>query len=84
MERIELAVVNEAYRAVADGLGAPPAIDEAMRAAAGFPLGPFEMVDRIGLRDRHRATAEPATQETDQSPGDQYLVATLLWQMATV
>ncbi len=83
VERLELAVVNEAYRAVADGLGAPPDIDEAMRAAAGFPRGPFEIVDRIGLRTvigRLRVL----DQETDQSAGDQYQVAALLWQMATV
>ncbi len=60
VERIELAVVNEAYRAVADGLGAPPAIDEVMRAVAGFPLGPFQLVDRIGLRAVIAATPEPA------------------------
>ncbi len=83
VERIELAVVNEAYRAVADGLGAPPAIDEVMRTVAGFPLGPFQLVDRIGLRaviGRLRSLHE----ETAESAGDQYLVATLLWQMATV
>jgi enoyl-CoA hydratase / 3-hydroxyacyl-CoA dehydrogenase len=83
VERIELAVINEAYRAVADGLGAPPAIDAVMRTVAGFPLGPFQLVDRIGLRaviGRLRSLHE----ETAGSTGDQYLVATLLWQMATV
>jgi 3-hydroxybutyryl-CoA dehydrogenase len=83
VERLELAVINEAYRAVADGLAAPPAIDRAMRAAAGFPRGPFELVDRLGLRaliGRLRALHE----ETRDSSGDQYQVAELLWQMATV
>ena len=49
IERLELATVNEAYRVVEDGLGSPPSIDSIMR-AAGHPLGPFEMVDRAGLR----------------------------------
>ncbi|HZW00277.1 MAG TPA: 3-hydroxyacyl-CoA dehydrogenase family protein [Candidatus Deferrimicrobium sp.] len=83
VERLELAVINEAYRAVADGLAAPPAIDRAMRAGAGFPRGPFELVDRLGLRaliGRLRALHE----ETRDSSGDQYQVAELLWQMATV
>ncbi len=83
VERLELAVINEAYRAVADGLAAPPAIDRAMRAVAGFPRGPFELVDRLGLRaliGRLRALHE----ETRDSSGDQYEVAELLWQMATV
>lgn len=83
VERLELAVINEAYRAVADGLGAPPIIDEAIRTAAGFPLGPFEMVDRLGLRTVI-ARLRVLEQESDQSSGGQYLVATLLWQMATV
>jgi len=83
VERLELAVINEAYRAVADGMAAPPAIDRAMRAGAGFPRGPFELVDRLGLRaiiGRLRALHE----ETRDTSGDQYQVAELLWQMATV
>lgn len=83
VERLELAVINEAYRAVADGLAAPPAIDRALRAGAGFPRGPFELVDRLSLRaiiGRLRVLHE----ETRDSSGDQYQVAELLWQMATV
>jgi 3-hydroxybutyryl-CoA dehydrogenase len=83
VERLELAVINEAYRAVADGMAAPPAIDLAMRTLARFPRGPFELVDRLGLRaiiGRLRALHE----ETRESSGDQYQVAELLWQMATV
>jgi len=82
VERLELATVNEAYRVVEDGLALPPAIDAAMR-AAGYPRGPFEVVDALGLRtiiDRLRAIEA----ETGERSGDQYRVATLLWQMATV
>lgn len=82
VERLELASVNEAYRVVEEGLGSPPAIDAIMR-AAGFPLGPFELVDRTGLRQVvERLRALEAI--TSARSGDQYRVATLLWQMATV
>jgi 3-hydroxyacyl-CoA dehydrogenase len=82
VERLELAMVNEAYRVVEDEVGSPPLIDSVMR-AAGHPLGPFEMVDRAGLRhvvDRLRAIESLV----EGRSGDQYRVATLLWQMATV
>jgi 3-hydroxybutyryl-CoA dehydrogenase len=82
VERLELAVINEAYRAVEDGVALPPVIDEAMRLGAGYPAGPFERLDAIGLRMvverlRHLAT-------TVEGSGDQYRVAPLLWHMATV
>ena len=83
VERLELGVINEAYRAVEDAVALPPAIDEAMRLGAGHPAGPFERVDAIGLRrvvERLRAL----TQATNPGSGDQYRVAPLLWQMATV
>ena len=74
--------MNEAYRVVEEGLGSPPTIDAIMR-AAGFPLGPFELVDRAGLRQVvERLRALEAV--TSARSGDQYRVATLLWQMATV
>ena len=83
VERLELAVINEAYRAVEDGVALPPVIDEAMRLGAGHPAGPFERVDAIGLRRvverlRHLDAA------TAERSGDQYRVAPLLWHMATV
>jgi 3-hydroxybutyryl-CoA dehydrogenase len=83
VERIELAVINEAYRAVEDGVALPPVIDEAMRLGAGHPAGPFERLDAIGLRtvvERLRHLSET----TATRSGDQYRVAPLLWHMATV
>ncbi len=83
VERLELGVINEAYRAVEDGLASPPAIDEAKREVAGHPRGPFDQVDRLGMRliiERLRAIYAV----TEERSGDQYLVATALWQMATV
>jgi 3-hydroxyacyl-CoA dehydrogenase len=83
VERLELGVINEAYRAVEDGLAAPPVIDAVMRDVAGHPAGPFEQVDGLGLRlvvERLRAIHLV----TEERSGDQYLVAAALWQMATV
>jgi 3-hydroxybutyryl-CoA dehydrogenase len=42
VERIELAIVAEAYRALADDVAAEPDIDLALRLGAGHPIGPFE------------------------------------------
>jgi 3-hydroxyacyl-CoA dehydrogenase len=83
VERLELAVINEAYRAVADGLAAPSVIDETLRVAAGYPRGPFEIVDELGLRQVVERLRAQHRQTGDRS-GDQYVVAQLLWQMATV
>lgn len=82
VERIELATINEAYRVVEDGLGSPPAIDATMR-AVGAPRGPFELVDELGLR-RVIERLGAIEREVGSGSGDQYRVATLLWQMATV
>ena len=42
VERIELAIANEAYRARDDGVAVADDIDRAMRLGAGHPQGPFE------------------------------------------
>jgi 3-hydroxybutyryl-CoA dehydrogenase len=49
VERIELAIVNEAYRARDEGVAAEGDIDRALRLGAGHPAGPFERwADRGG------------------------------------
>jgi 3-hydroxyacyl-CoA dehydrogenase len=42
VERIEVAIANEAYRARDEGVAGADDIDRAMRLGAGHPLGPFE------------------------------------------
>jgi 3-hydroxybutyryl-CoA dehydrogenase len=42
VDRIELAIVNEAYRARDEGVAAADSIDRALRLGAGHPQGPFE------------------------------------------
>ena len=46
--RITLAIVNEAYRALGDGVATTDDIDLAMRLGAGHPTGPFERATALG------------------------------------
>jgi 3-hydroxybutyryl-CoA dehydrogenase len=48
VERIVLAIVNEAYRALGDGVASAADIDLALRLGAGHPDGPFERVNALG------------------------------------
>ncbi len=48
VERIVLAIVNEAYRAVGDGVATSDDVDLALRLGAGHPWGPFSFVQRAG------------------------------------
>jgi len=83
VERLELAIINEAYRAVEEGVASPPDVDIAMRLGAGHPHGPFERVDALGLR--HVVTRLHELRELGSaSAADQYTVAASLWQIATV
>lgn len=50
-ERVILAIVNEAYRALGDGVAGADDIDRAMRLGAGHPFGPFEWVRRTGIEE---------------------------------
>jgi 3-hydroxybutyryl-CoA dehydrogenase len=68
VERIRLAIDNEAYYALGDGVAAAGDIDLALRLGAAHPEGPFEHVDLIGgtsalvaALDRHPGPAfDPA------------------------
>jgi 3-hydroxybutyryl-CoA dehydrogenase len=48
--RITLAIVNEAYRALGDGVASASDIDLAMRLGAAHPSGPFERAEVLGGR----------------------------------
>jgi 3-hydroxybutyryl-CoA dehydrogenase len=48
-ERVILALVNEAYRALGDRVAAGDDIDLAMRLGASHPFGPFEWAAKTGL-----------------------------------
>ncbi len=50
-ERVILAIVNEAYRAMGDGVATDTDIDRAMRLGANHPFGPFEWARRTGVHE---------------------------------
>jgi 3-hydroxybutyryl-CoA dehydrogenase len=50
-ERIVLAIVNEAYRALGESVASPADIDLAMRLGANHPIGPIEWSERLGLTE---------------------------------
>ena len=65
VERIELAIVNEAYRARDEGVAAEDDIDRALRLGAGHPAGPFERwADRGGAA----AIRDGLASHADQGP----------------
>jgi 3-hydroxybutyryl-CoA dehydrogenase len=49
VNRLLLPVLNEACFALEEGLASSRDIDLAMKAGAGFPMGPLELADLIGL-----------------------------------
>lgn len=83
VERIELALINEAYRAVEEGVAGPDDVDLAMRLGAGHPAGPFERAGQLGLR-RVVTRLHDLHLEQRAISGEQYEVAPLLWTVATV
>ncbi|HEV2429861.1 MAG TPA: 3-hydroxyacyl-CoA dehydrogenase family protein [Thermoplasmata archaeon] len=63
VNRILAPVLNEAGFALDEGLASAREIDLAMKAGAGFPMGPFELADLIGL-DVALAVTETLLRET--------------------
>jgi 3-hydroxybutyryl-CoA dehydrogenase len=51
VERVVLAIVNEAYRALGDGVASEPDIDRAMQLGANHPFGPFGWARRTGVHE---------------------------------
>ena len=43
-----MAIVNEAFAALGDGVAPANDIDRAMRLGVGHPVGPFERADALG------------------------------------
>ncbi len=66
VNRLLMPVLNEACFALQEGLATSRDIDQAMKAGAGMPMGPFELGDMIGLdvalevaETLHRDTGDP-------------------------
>ena len=47
--RVEACIVNEAARLVGEGIATPDAVDTGMRLGTGFPVGPCQRGDELGL-----------------------------------
>ena len=77
--RIELATINEAYRAAGEGVASPPDIDLALVLGAGHPVGPFARARALGLG---RVVA--GLRELERQHGERYRVAQTLWQVASI
>ena len=50
--RINAMIGNEAFIMLQEGLGSPEDIDRALKLGLNHPMGPFEMVDLVGLDTR--------------------------------
>ncbi|MFC2947996.1 3-hydroxyacyl-CoA dehydrogenase [Virgibacillus sediminis] len=50
--RISCLVGNEAFNMLQEGLGTPEDIDKAIKLGLGYPMGPFELADLVGLDAR--------------------------------
>lgn len=79
VERIELAIINEAYHAATEGVAEPSDIDRAMKLGANHPYGPFERVGQLGLREVIDSLAR-----LEALHGERYRVAPALWQIASI
>jgi 3-hydroxyacyl-CoA dehydrogenase len=85
VERIELAVIAEAYRMVGEAVAGAEEIERAMTQGVGWTAGPFTLAGRSGLRTvvtELVALSRAAGQ--DLARADRFSVPSLLWQMATV
>ncbi len=82
VSRIELAIINEAYHAVGDGVCSPEDADIALKLGAAHPYGPFERAGQLGLRnvvdglERLAASGEVDARE-------RFAAAPALWSIAT-
>ncbi|MEJ7752812.1 MAG: 3-hydroxyacyl-CoA dehydrogenase NAD-binding domain-containing protein [Candidatus Limnocylindrales bacterium] len=82
VRRIELAITNEAYHAIGEGVCSPEDVDTALKMGAAHPYGPFERAGTLGLRtvveglERLAASGEADARE-------RFAVAPALWSMAT-
>lgn len=52
--RINAMIGNEAFYMLQEGVGSPEDIDKALKLGLNHPMGPFEMVDLVGLDTRLR------------------------------
>lgn len=63
VSRIMVAMRNEAVDILAEGIATAEDIDTAMKLGAGFPMGPLELIDLVGV-DLHVVNSETMVRET--------------------
>ncbi|HEV3485302.1 MAG TPA: 3-hydroxyacyl-CoA dehydrogenase family protein, partial [Vicinamibacterales bacterium] len=78
-QRIELAIINEAYLAAGEGVAEPRDIDRAMKLGANHPQGPFERAGQLGLRHVIEGLSM-----LEAEHGERFRVAPTLWQVASI
>ena len=78
MPRILCQIINEAFFGLTEGIASPQDIDRAMKLGTGYPAGPIEWAERIGVREIV-AVLEGLMREYEE---DRYRTAPLLRQLA--
>lgn len=71
--RINVMIGNEAFYMLEQGVGSPEDIDKALKLGLNHPMGPFEMVDVVGLDTRLKVL-----EYLHESLGEKYRPAPLL------
>jgi 3-hydroxybutyryl-CoA dehydrogenase len=79
VRRIELAIINEAYQAVGEGVAEPADVDRAMKLGANHPYGPFERAGELGLR-----SVVEGLRDLEARYGERYRIARTLWDIASI
>lgn len=62
VSRLQLLVRNEAVRLVAEGIATAADVDTAMKIGSGWPMGPLELIDMVGV-DVHVRNSESLARE---------------------
>jgi 3-hydroxybutyryl-CoA dehydrogenase len=74
--RINCLVGNEAMNMLVEGVASAPDIDKALRLGLGYPMGPLELADLVGLDARLRNL-----EHLHQTLGEKYRPSPLLYKL---
>ena len=66
--RVISMIINEAYLALREKLSTKQEIDTAMKLGTGYPLGPFEWADKIGVKKVESLLKKLAEKEPKYAP----------------
>ena len=76
---IELAIINEAYTAVGEGVAEAGDVDRAIKLGANHPFGPFERAGQIGLRN-----VIDGLRALEDVYGERFRLSRTLWDIASI